>query len=121
MKKVAISVLLLLVLVTFVTGAFALPAIPDHTEAFYVNDFANIFTDEEEALLISKAKKTYDDYDGMQIVVTTITSFEGDSIENYAYRMYNEYRIGVKDMGILILFSLKERKVKIETGKRMEI
>lgn len=100
--------------------AFAGAEIPTATSDFYVNDFAKIFTTEEKRQLMEKALSLANNYDGIQVVVTTITSLNGDTIENYAFNMYKQYGIGKNDMGLLILLSTKDRKIRVEVGRAME-
>lgn len=100
--------------------AYAETAIPDATNQFYVNDFADVFTDTEETKLVETAVALAENYDGIQVVVTTITSLEGDSIEHYAVEMYNKYGIGKDDKGLLILLSTGDREIYVATGLGME-
>ena len=94
--------------------------IPQPTQEFYVNDFADVLTDEEEKQMLDKAVSLASEELGIQVVVTTITSLEGESIENYAHEMYNQYGIGKDDMGVLILLSTEDRDTRIELGTAME-
>ena len=90
------------------------------TSDFYVNDFANIFSEDQKQVMMTDAVNLAEEYDGVQVVVTTIESLKGHTIEEYAYSMYNQYGIGKDSMGILILLSTQDRKVKIETGQNMQ-
>ena len=81
--------------------------IPAATSDFYVNDFANVFSKEEKSRLMNNAIELANNYDGVQVVVTTIDSLEGMSVSTYGYKMYNKYAIGKNDMGVLILLSIK--------------
>lgn len=94
--------------------------VPNHTSEFYVNDFANIFSDDEKEIMMQRALYLEQNYDGVQVVVTTINSLEESSPEEYAYAMYNQYGIGKDSMGILILLSTQDRQVRIETGYNMQ-
>lgn len=67
-------------------------SVKEQTNEFYVNDFAGIFTEEQKQEMLNKAKELNDNYNGIQVVVTTVDSLEGHEIENYAYAMYNQYR-----------------------------
>lgn len=96
-------------------------AVEEQTDDFYVNDFANLFSDEEKQVMMEKAVQLSEDYDGVQVVVTTVNSLNGYEIEQYAYSMYEQYGIGKDSMGILILLSVEDRNVKIETGKTMQV
>lgn len=103
------------------------------TADFYVNDFAGILSESQKADMMDKAIKLDSEYSGIQVVVTTVESFEKTvksyeenpgqnvyDIEQLAYAMYSQYGIGRDDMGILILFSVGDREVRIETGYQMQ-
>lgn len=106
--------------------------VKEQTQDFYVNDFANLFTDLEKEELMEKAINMDKDYSGIQVVVTTVNSLKETvveydknkssnfTIEEVAYSMYSQYGIGQDDMGILILFSTGDREVRIETGYHMQ-
>lgn len=114
---IAVSAVLLLA----VTTAFAAVAVPAHTGSFYVNDFAGVLSDEAERYIAQKSS-AYDDSDGTQVVVTTIKSLEGSSIEDYAIAMAREWGIGgaEQDNGLLILLSVDDREVRVEVGYGLE-
>ena len=99
---------------------FAKTNIPSATSDFYVNDFANVFSTDEKTRLLNNAITLADEHDGIQVVVTTVESLDGDTIENYALEMYNLYGIGKDDMGLLVLLSTGDRQIRIEVGKAME-
>ncbi len=102
------------------TTVYAEISIPKATSEFYVNDFSDILSESEEVQMIEKAKSLSDEHGGVQVVVTTIKSLEGNSIEDYSYEMYNQYGIGKDDMGLLILLATEDRQIRIEVGKSME-
>ncbi len=56
------------------------------------------------------------------LVVAVLPSLEGDSIESYANRLFAAWGIGHKDRnnGVLLLVSMGDRKVRIETGYGVE-
>ncbi|MBD3728856.1 MAG: TPM domain-containing protein [Sphingomonadales bacterium] len=56
------------------------------------------------------------------IVVATVPTLEGKSIDQAAYDMYNSWGIGDRrtNRGLLILVAPTERKVRIEVGCGME-
>ena len=94
--------------------------VKDATSEFYVNDYSNILSSEQRTELVKRAKALNEDYNGIQLVITTLESLDGYSIEEYATAMYNKFGIGTKDMGALILFSSGDRQVRIEVGRGME-
>jgi uncharacterized protein len=70
-----------------------------------------------DALLANLEAKTTD-----QVVVATVTSLDGDSIEVYASRLFNRWGLGRNDKnnGVLLLVAPTERKVRIEVGRGLE-
>lgn len=103
------------------------------TNEFYVNDFANILSEDQEQQMMDAAVELNDEYDGIQVVVTTVESLEDTvvehpssvnlenlDIEQISYAMFSQYGIGKDDMGILILFSSGDREIRIETGNKMQ-
>lgn len=102
------------------------------TWEFYVNDFADIFSEEQISAMVEKAENLHDEYGGIQVVITTLKNFnQGITdekkknkdvlIEELAYSMYKQYKIGEKDMGLLVLFSVEEGEYYLATGKKMQI
>ena len=124
MKK-SIKIFLVLLSICFVTLSanivvFAKVDIPQATDKFYVNDFADVFTESEEDELMQKAVDLAEKTEGVQVVVTTIKSLDGEELEEYANEMYNQYGIGKDDMGLLLLLSTEDRLIRVEVGRKME-
>jgi uncharacterized protein len=59
---------------------------------------------------------------GDQLVVATVASLHGQSIESYANRLFNIWKLGRKDKnnGVLLLVAPSERTVRIEVGYGLE-
>lgn len=57
-----------------------------------------------------------------QVVVLTIASLEGESIEDFANKVFNEWKLGQKDKdnGILVVVVPAERRMRIEVGYGLE-
>ncbi len=57
-----------------------------------------------------------------QVVVVTLPSLQGYEIEDFGYRLGRHWGIGQqgKDNGVLLIVAPKERKVRIEVGRRLE-
>lgn len=119
-KTISSVLIALLICFSACISSFAAATIPSATSKFYVNDFAGIFSEEEKSKLMESAVNLANDRNGVQVVVSTVESLDGDTIENYAVNMYNQYGIGKNDMGILILCSVQDRKLRVEVGKSME-
>lgn len=118
--KSLITMLLVVLVIQMPIMVFAKATIPEATSDFYVNDFSNVFSEDEKSRLIENAVTLSDEHNGIQVVVSTIESLDGDTVENYAYEMYNQYGIGKDDMGLLILLSTGDRQIRIEVGLAME-
>src|ERR1700690_2667363 len=59
---------------------------------------------------------------GIQLVVSTVSSLEGQEIEPYANQMFRTWALGQKDKnnGVLLLVAPKEHRVRIEVGYGLE-
>jgi uncharacterized protein len=57
-----------------------------------------------------------------QLVIVTLKSLQGTSIEDYGYQLGRRWRIGQKDKntGALLIVAANERKVRIEVGYGLE-
>jgi uncharacterized protein len=57
-----------------------------------------------------------------QLVVVTLKSLQGTTIEDYGYQLGRQWRIGQKDKdsGVLLIVAAGERKVRIEVGYGLE-
>lgn len=105
----------------FVSNTFAENKYPEPSTEFYVNDLANVISDETEAYIIDCNKKLSPST-GAQIVVMTVESLNGEAIEDYANGVFNQYGIGAadKDNGLLILLSVGDRQSRVEVGSGAE-
>jgi uncharacterized protein len=59
---------------------------------------------------------------GIQLVVATVPSLEGEEIEPYANKLFRAWKLGekTKNNGVLLLVAPKERRVRIEVGYGLE-
>lgn len=91
------------------------------TATGFVNDFANIIDDDTQAKLETQLS-SYKESSNHEVVVVTVKSLEGDYIENYAVKLFEEWGIGnkEKDNGILFLVASEDKKVRIEVGYGLE-
>ena len=102
-----------------INSIYANEAYPNLTEI--VTDSAGIFSEDE----VQKLRKKLSDFEietSNQVVVLTIKSLSGESIESYALETFNQNKLGQKDKdnGVLILFAKEDRKVRIEVGYGLE-
>ena len=59
---------------------------------------------------------------GIQLVVATVTSLEGQEVEPYANELFRSWKLGekAKNNGMLLLVAPNERRVRIEVGYGLE-
>ena len=112
-RKTIVSIISIILILQMHLIVFAAPNIPTAASDFYVNDFANVFTEEEKSSLVKRAVELANSYDGVQVVITTVKSLDGYTVEEYANTMYNKYDIGKDNMGILILLASEDRKIRV--------
>lgn len=84
-------------------------------------DLAKIMS-EEERVDLDRRLVAYEQATGNQIAILVIKSLEGEPIEDYAFRVFKEWKLGdeQKDNGILIVAAIKERRLRFEIGKGLE-
>jgi uncharacterized protein len=87
----------------------------------YVSDFANIIDPFDRDILESRLS-TLTKENGAEVAVVTILTLNGDTIENYAVELFEDWGIGQAqaDNGVLFITALTERMVRIEVGYGLE-
>ncbi|QHT69625.1 YgcG family protein [Rhodocytophaga rosea] len=113
------QILVLLFLIFLVKLASA--AVPVPTLSGHVNDYAHVLSDET----ITRLENTLQQHEqstSNQIVVLTISSLEGQTIEEKANEIFNTWQLGQKDKnnGVLLLVAIEDRKMRIEVGYGLE-
>ena len=91
------------------------------TPAGFVNDFANLFSSEFKTNLENKLRET-EKATAAEITVVTIESLEGETVEEYAVKLFEKWRIGKdkEDNGLLLFIAKDDREVRIEVGYGLE-
>jgi uncharacterized protein len=86
-----------------------------------VVDNANILSPNTKQILKKKLKE-FENNTSNQVVVVTLKSLQGHSIEEYGYKLGRYWGIGQKDKnnGVLLIVAPNERKVRIEVGYGLE-
>jgi len=87
----------------------------------FVNDFAQVLSTQARNSL-EQDLQTFSQSTGHEIAIATIQTLNGDSLEDYANRLFREWGIGKKDAdnGVLFLISMQDRKMRIEVGYGLE-
>ncbi len=86
-----------------------------------VNDYALMLSPDTVSSLEQKLQEL-EQQDSTQIVVLTINSLQGDSLDGFSMRVVEQWKIGQKDYdnGALLLVSKGDRKIRIEVGYGLE-
>lgn len=110
---------LVLVVLMVAGGAAAAPEFPVLTGR--IVDQAGLLTAAERQSL-GDALAAHQARTGQQLVVVTLRSLGGASIEDYGYQLGRHWGIGEKgkDTGVLLIVAPAERKVRIEVGYGLE-
>lgn len=114
------ALLALLFVVLAVTPLLAAEKFPQPRGA--VNDFADIIDPVSEEKMEALAREVLQKTGAAVVVVTVPTIGEGEETSLYVNKLYQAWGIGKKgeDKGVLIFLTVKERKIRIETGYGVE-
>ncbi|WP_054940494.1 TPM domain-containing protein [Paenibacillus ihuae] len=110
-KIIKIALIAMMLSMMLPVLSWAKPAIPEPTESFYVNDFANVIDVKAENYMVNYGVKLHQET-GAQVVLVTVDSTGGASMEEYATLLFNSWGMGSADKnnGVLLLLSIKENK-----------
>lgn len=122
MKKWTRMTAIFLCAVFLLAGVASAIEVVDPTEAFYVADYANVLSDETENYIVTKNDEL-SELTGGQIVVVTIEFLGGQDIEEYAYTLMNEWKIGSAEFnnGLLLLLVTGEMNYWAMAGSGIQL
>lgn len=117
------SSLRFLVLLMLIAAGFAgqaQRAVPPHN-AVWVHDEANVLSASAKAQM-EALLQAHRDSTSTQIAVLIVPSLEGEDIDGYGVRVFEEWKLGQKgkDNGVLFLIAMQERQMRIEVGYGLE-
>jgi uncharacterized protein len=86
-----------------------------------INDYAQILSPATISQL-ENALRYFEQQESTQIVVLTVPTLEGDSLEDFSIRVAESWKIGRKktDNGAILLIAKQEKKLRIEVGYGLE-
>ena len=115
-KSFYIALTAILLLVPIVAAALDVPYLTGR-----VTDNAGILSDSMRRSL-TKRLKAHEGRTGNQIAVLTLPTLKGESIEEYAVEVFEEWKLGQKgkDNGILVIVVPNDRRMRIEVGYGLE-
>ena len=119
MKKIKAILGVALLLLLMSAGnlmALDVPALKGH-----VNDYAGMLSSASERQLES-VLTDFEQKESTQIVLLTVPSLQGDSLEDFSIRLAEAWKIGQSgsDNGAILLISKNDRKIRIEVGYGLE-
>jgi uncharacterized protein len=87
----------------------------------YVNDYAGMMSAPTRSRLTEELG-VFEKSDSTQIVILTVPSLQGDTLEDFSIRAAEAWKIGQKgkDNGILFIVANQEHKIRIEVGRGLE-
>ncbi len=111
----------LLLYLLFLAGALYAQDITIPPLTGRVVDAANILSESTEQTL-ERMLGAHEDSTSNQVVVLTVPSLQGLSVEAFAFRVAETWKLGQadRDNGVLVLIAPNERKVRIEVGMGLE-
>lgn len=100
--------------------AYAVNEFPSYVNK-YVNDFANVLDDAQKQELHT-AFSNIDAETTAEVVFVSVETSEPYTPQEYRTKLFNEWKVGKsdKDNGLLILYSLKEKRIEVEVGYGLE-
>ncbi|MFT5319294.1 MAG: hypothetical protein ACI8RA_002567, partial [Chlamydiales bacterium] len=83
----------------------------------HVNDYANLLSRYEQHQMEGELR-ILSKQSGHEIAIVTLQSLEGQTVESKSREIFDIWKIGKKgkDNGLLLLISMQEREIRIETG-----
>lgn len=114
--------LLAVILVLLLSSSSLLAAEKYPSPRGAVNDFANVIDSANAARMEALAREVLQKTGTAVVVATVATVGENQDYSLYANGLYKAWGIGKKgeDKGVLIFLTVKERKIRIETGYGVE-
>lgn len=120
LKTALIAILMILLLLPLAPSRTE-AAVPAHSESFYVNDFAEVIDQKTENYMVNYGVKLHQQT-GAQVVLVTVDSTGGTSMEDYATSLFNAWGVGSADKnnGVLLLLSTQDDDYWAVPGKGLE-
>lgn len=114
--RIIVSAFILILVGGLFANALFVPASID-----YVSDYAQMLSLGEQNQISQKLRE-YDKKTTNQVVVLTVKSLEGESIESFGIHVAEKWKVGQKgkDNGVIFIISKEDRKTRIEVGYGLE-
>ena len=114
MKKIWLFILWILVLVSNFSSASSIDPMNLPKFEHFVNDYSNVFT-EEQRLELGMLAKNIETNSGYQVVTVLFPHREGNELFDIALKAFNENKIWDKERndGLLLAIATEEKKIRI--------
>lgn len=120
MKKIFGFLIVFILIFTLSFSSFA-SDFPKATNDFFVNDFADVISEEHEEEMMQIGADLYEQTTA-QVVLVTVESLDGYEVNDYALELGREWGVGSSETnnGVVLLLSVNDRKVTIQVGYGLE-
>lgn len=116
----SIKIILIVIMALLGVTTFAQKAVPQH-DGHWVHDEAGVLSP-QTVMQLEAMLKAERDSTSNQIAVLLVKNLDGGDIDEYANRVFNDWKLGdaKKDNGVLFLVAMEERQMRIEVGAGLE-
>lgn len=120
MKKY-LSMLVALAVTLFATSGFAWSPPASPAPASWISDTSHVLSDDAHARLDAKLK-VINQSSANEIAALVLQTLDGQDIADVTNATFKSWGVGKKglDNGVLVVLAIKDRKMRIETGKGVE-
>ena len=121
MKKAIAAAVLVFSMLLSLTTVSASIKVPERTSSTtWVEDYADVLSDETEKHIQQKSQQLADDYSACIVVVTV--DFVTGRIDDYALSIFNQWNIGDSSLnnGVLLLLSIGDDDYYMMLGRGLE-
>ena len=101
--------------------SYAIQAQAIPTPTGYVNDYAHVI-DEASKQRLEQLCRELESKTEAQLAFVTVSSLNGEPVEDYAVKLFEQWGIGKKEKsnGLLVLVAVQDRRSRIEVGYGLE-
>lgn len=121
-RKVLPIMVAAIVMLSLPLYAMASDSVNESAGTVYVNDFADVLSDDTKAD-ITKKSRALEELTGAQLVVVTVDFLGGEPIKDYTTDLFNKWQVGdsAKNNGLMLLLALGEEDYYAVQGKGLEL
>ena len=118
-RRVFSTLMLTLLFTGFICQFSSAESISDMSNDYFVQDNANVMVYNEIDKLAENARKFHNEYN-MRLMIITVNSLDGASIENAAIRIAEERGINTEGRDILVLLAVENQTIHVLLGEEIK-